>query len=176
VVEQLQGNVVDLSKMALGEGGTDVRNVVEWMRSIPSTLTRLKIDVPNASAEVVDALHSLVAKTTKLAELDVMEGNASKLNVLQLNGTEKVKAMDLSVETHWELEELGESEQLGPKLGPVSAAIIAACVQHNPVLESLKCAAARPRRVCAPHETAQHPLCDPLSNRLSSVCFLVSAC
>ena len=135
VVEQLQGNVVDLSKMALGEGGTDVRNVVEWMRSIPSTLTRLKIDVPNASAEVVDALHSLVAKTTTLAELDAMERNASHLNVLQLNGTEKVKEMNLS----WKF------------LGPVSAAIIAACVQRNPVLESLKCAV------------------------FSSVCFLVSA-
>lgn len=135
VVEQLQGNAVDLSKMALGEGGTDVGNVVEWMRSIPSTLTRLKIDVPNASAEVMDALHSLVAKTTTLAELDAMEGRASNLNVLQLNGTEKVKRMDLS----------------NKGLGPVSAAIIAACVQRNPVLESLKCAV------------------------FSSVCFLVSA-
>ena len=58
MVEQLQGNAVDLSNMALGEGGTDVGKVVEWMRSIiPSTLTRLKIDVPNASAKVVDALH-----------------------------------------------------------------------------------------------------------------------
>ena len=136
MVEQLQGDAVDLSKMALGEGGTDVRNVVEWMRSIPSTLTRLKIDVPNASAEVVDALHSLVAKTTTLAELDAMEGvYASNLNVLQLNGTERVKEMNLSRE----------------RLGPVSAAIIAACVQRNPVLESLKCAV------------------------FSSVCFLVSA-
>ena len=126
MVEQLQGNVVDLSKMALGEGGADVRNVVEWMRSIPSTLTRLKIDVPNASAEVVDALHSLVAKTTTLAELDAMEGvYASNLNVLQLNETEKVKKMDLRFK----------------QLGDVSAAIIAACVQRNPVLESLKCAA-----------------------------------
>ena len=139
MVEQLQGDAVDLSKMALGEGGTDVRNVVEWMRSIPSTLTRLKIDVPNASAEVVDALHSLVAKTTTLAELDAMdqwmEGSAIHLNVLQLNGTEKVKKMNLS----------------GRQLGPVSAAIIAACVQRNPVLKSLKCAV------------------------FSSVCFLVSA-
>jgi len=127
VVEQLQGNVVDLSEMALGEGGTDVRNVVEWMRSIPLTLTRLKIDVPNASAEVVNALHSLVAKTTTLAELDAMdiEGRESELNVLQLNGTRKLKEMNLS-------------EKL---LGPVSAAIIAACVQRNPVLESLECAA-----------------------------------
>ena len=142
VVEQLQGNVVDLSKMALGEGGTDVGKVVEWMRSIPSTLTRLKIDVPNASAEVVDALHSLVAKTTTLAELDAMEGSASKLNVLlRLNGAKKVKRMDLSSE----------------RLGPVSAAIIAACVQHNPVLESLQCAAARPRRVFAPQRDSSTP-------------------
>jgi hypothetical protein len=141
VVEQLQGNAVDLSKMALGEGGTDVGKVVEWMRSIPSTLTRLKIDVPNASAEVVDALHSLVAKTTTLAELDAMEGSVSKLNVLQLNGTEKVKRMDLSDE----------------RLGPVSAAIIAACVQRNPELESLKCAAARPRRVFAPQRDSSTP-------------------
>ena len=176
MVEQLQGNVVDLSKMALGEGGTDVRNVVEWMRSIPSTLTRLKIDVPNASAEVVDALHSLVAKTTTLVELDAMEGNVSKLNVLQLNGTERsIKTMDLSVDMQF-IEMLPSEQLASEQLGPVSAAIIAACVQHNPVLESLECAAARPRRVCAPHETAQHPLCDPLSNRLSSVCFLVSAC
>ena len=145
VVEQLQGNAVDLSKMALGEGGTDVGKVVEWMRSIPSTLTRLKIDVPNASAEVVDALHSLVAKTTTLAELDAMEGRASNLNVLQLNGTEKVKKKNLA----------------NKGLGPVSAAIIAACVQRNPVLESLKCAAARLCRVFAPHETDQHPLCAP---------------
>jgi len=135
VVEQLQGNAVDLSKMALGEGGADVRNVVEWMRSIPSTLTRLKIDVPNASAEVVDALHSLVAKTTTLAELDAMESNVSNLNVLQLNGTKRVKKKNLA----------------SKRLGPVSAAIIAACVQRNPVLESLKCAV------------------------FSSVCFLVSA-
>ena len=142
VVEQLQGNAVDLSKMALGEGGTDVGKVVEWMRSIPSTLTRLKIDVPNASAEVVDALHSLVAKTTTLAELDAMEGSASKLNVLlRLNGAKKVKRMDLSSE----------------RLGPVSAAIIAACVQHNPVLESLQCAAARPRRVFAPQRDSSTP-------------------
>ena len=140
MVEQLQGNAVDLSKMALGEGGTDVGKVVEWMRSIPSTLTRLKIDVPNASAEVVDALHSLVAKTTTLAELDAMEGSASKLNVLQLNGTEKVK------EIH------GKD---GEPFGPLSAAIIAACVQRNPVLESLECAARLSRAfLSAPIDTS----------------------
>jgi hypothetical protein len=156
VVEQLQGNAVDLSKMALGEGGTDVGKVVEWMRSIPSTLTRLEIDVPNASAEVVDALHSLVAKTTTLAELDAMEGSVSKLNVLQLNGTEKVKRMDLSDE----------------RLGPVSAAIIAACVQRNPELESLKCAAARPRRVFAPQRDSSTPT---LHSSLSRVFAFLSA-
>ena len=123
-VEPLMGNVVDLSEMALGEGGADVAVVVAWMHSNPSGLTRLKIDVPNASAEVVAALHWLVGQTTTLIDLDAMEKRALGLNVLQLNGTEKVKSMDLS----------------SKKLGPVSAALIAACIQHNPVLESLKCA------------------------------------
>ena len=59
---------------------------------------------------------------------DAMEEDARNLNVLQLNGTEKVKSMDLS----------------SKKLGPVSAAIIGACVRVNPVLESLKCAACPP--------------------------------
>ena len=128
-VEPLQGNVVDLSEMALGEGGADVAVVVAWMRSNPSGLTRLKIDVPKASAEVVAALHGLVAQTTTLVDLDAMEeGGAATLNVLQLNGTEKVKSMDLS----------------NKGLGPVSAAIITACIQHNAVLESLKCAASPP--------------------------------
>ena len=40
-VEPLQANVVDLSEMALGEGGADVAVVVAWMRSNPSGLTRL---------------------------------------------------------------------------------------------------------------------------------------
>ena len=125
-VELLQGNVVDLSEMALGEGGADVAVVVAWMHSNPSGLTRLKIDVPKASAEVVAALHGLVAQTTTLVDLDAMESAAS-LNVLQLNGTEKAKSMDLR----------------NKKLGPVSAAIIGACIQQNRVLESLECAAAR---------------------------------
>ena len=125
-VEPLQGNVVNLSQMALCEGGADVAFVLAWMDSNPSGLTRLKIDVPKASAEVVAALHGLVAQTTTLVDLDAMESVAS-LNVLQLNGTEKVKSMDLS----------------SKKLGPVSAAIVGACIQQNHVLESLKCAAAR---------------------------------
>ena len=131
-VEPLQGNVVDLSEMALGEGGADVAVVVAWMRSNPSGLTRLKINVPMASAEVVAALHELVAQTTTLVDLDAMEKHAATLNVLQLNGTEKVKSMNLS----------------GKGLGPVSAAIIAACVQHNAVLESLKCAAVQTECFC----------------------------
>ena len=144
-VDPLQGNVVDLSKMALGEGGAHVAVVVAWMRSNPSGLTRLEIDVPNASAEVVAALHGLVAQTTTLVDLNSMEKDAAKLNVLQLNGTEPVKLMDFG----------------GKKLGPVSAAIIAACIQRNRVLESLKCAAAPPCRVfafpSAPIDT--RPLC-----------------
>jgi hypothetical protein len=132
-VEPLQLNVVNLSLMALGEGGADVEFVVAWMRSNPSGLTRLEIDVPNTSAEVVAALHGLVAQTTTLVDLDVMEKGAPNLNVLQLNGTEHVKLMDLK----------------DKKLGPVSAAVIAACIQRNRVLESLKCAAALPCRVFA---------------------------
>ena len=128
-VEPLQGNVVNLSKKALRDVGVAV--VVAWMRSNPSGLTRLEIDAPNASAEVVAALQWLVAQTTTLVDLDVMEKDAPNLNVLQLNGTEQVKSMDLS----------------NKNLGPVSAAIIAACIQRNRVLESLKCAAAPPCRV-----------------------------
>ena len=127
-VEPLQANVVDLSEMALGEGGADVAVVVAWMRSNPSGLTRLKIDAPKANAEVVAALHALVAQTATLVDLDAMEKNAPDLNVLQLNGTEKVKSMDLSRKG----------------IGPVSAAIIGACVRVNPVLESLECAACPP--------------------------------
>ena len=153
-VEHLQGNVVDLSEMALGEGGADVAVVVAWMRSNPSGLSRLRIKVgqnlfvepcgsslhlapglqgvpkvyqgvPRASAEVVAALHGLVAQTTSLIDLDVVEEGAPHLNVLQLNGTAKVSSVDLS----------GKG-----RVGPVSATIIAACIQHNRVLEYLKCA------------------------------------
>ena len=81
--------------------------------------------VPRASAEVVAALHGLVAQTTSLIDLDVVEEGAPHLNVLQLNGTAKVSSVDLS----------GKG-----RVGPVSATIIAACIQHNRVLEYLKCA------------------------------------
>ena len=145
-VEPLQANVVDLSEMALGEGGADVAVVVAWMRSNPSGLTRLKIDVPKANAEVVAALHALVAQTATLVDLDAMDGRALTLNVLQLNGTEKVKSMDLS------RKELDLSRK---ELGPVSAAIIGACIQVNPILESLKCAAC-PLLDCLP--LCQRPL------------------
>ena len=123
-VEPLQGNVVDLTEMALGDDGADVKVVVAWMCSVPSGLTRLKVDVSKVSGEVVTALHGLVAQTMTLVDLDAMEKDAPNLNVLQLNGTEKVKALDFS----------------SKKLGPVTAAIIAACIQRNSVLESLKCA------------------------------------
>ena len=152
-VEPLQGNVVDLSQMALGEGGADVAFVVAWMDPNPSGLTRLKIDVPKASADVVAALHGLVAQTTTLVDLDAMEQGALNLNVLQLNGAEKVKSMDLSKK----------------KLGPVSAAIIGACIQQNRVLESLKCAAARLNRprvftfLSTPLDMTQHPPLLPCS-------------
>lgn len=85
--------------------------------------------VPRASAEVVAALHGLVAQTTSLIDLDVVEEGAPHLNVLQLNGTAKVSSINLS----------GSNGQ-GQGQGPVSATIIAACIQHNRVLEYLKCA------------------------------------
>ena len=93
------------------------------MQSIPSGLTRLKINLPNVCSEVATALHELVAQTTTLVDLDAMVQCAPNLNVLQLNGTEEVESMDLS------------SKSLGPLLG----AIIAACIQRNAVLKSLKC-------------------------------------
>ena len=123
-IEPLQGNVVDLTEMALGDDGADLKVVVAWMCSVPSGLTRLKVDVSKVSGEVVTALHGLVAQTMTLVDLDAMEKDAPNLNVLQLNGTEEVKALDFS----------------SKKLGPVSAAIIAACIQRNSVLESLQCA------------------------------------
>jgi len=125
-VEPLQGNVVDLTEMALGDGGADVKVAVAWMRSIPSGLTKLKVDLPKSNAEVMATLRELVAKTTTLVELDMMEGGNGKPNlyVLQLNGTDKVKSMDLK----------------NKSLGPMSAAIIAVCIQRNTVLESLECA------------------------------------
>jgi len=121
-VEPLQVNVVDLSGMSLGDGGVDVALIIEWMRSNPSGLTRLKMDVPSASGAVVVALHGLVVQTTTLVDLDVMEKGAHTLNMLQLNGTEKVEALDLSEK----------------KLGAVSAAVIAACIPCNYMLKSLK--------------------------------------
>ena len=63
-----------------------------------------------------------MAETRTLVDLDVMERDAPNLNVLQLNGTEAVKSVDLR----------------DRGLGPLSAAVIAACVKSNGVLEELK--------------------------------------
>ena len=132
-VEPLQANVVDLSEMALGEGDADVAVVVAWMRSNPSGLTRLKIDVPKASAEVVAALHALVAQTQSLVDLSVMDG--SSLPVLQLNGVESVEDIDVHV--------------AGKPHGPVSVAVIVACIRENRTLVKLRRAAPdRSRREC----------------------------
>ena len=167
-VEPLQDNVVDLSKMALGADEADVAVVIEWMRSNPSGLTRLTIDVAKASVDVVVALHELVAQTTTLIDLDVMEERASNLNVLQLNakGTEKLESIDLSSKS----------------LGPVSAASVSACVRDNPVLVSLKCALAthhtpRPNhahpttRACArTHENGFAFASAPLDRKANTFC------
>ena len=57
VVEQLQGNVVDLSGWDLAEeGSADSQLVVAWMASGPGGLTRLVLDGRKACAAVVDAL------------------------------------------------------------------------------------------------------------------------
>ena len=118
----LQANVVDLSEMDLKEGGADVKVVVAWMRSNPAGLTRLKVDYGKVAAEGVEALHVLVVETQTLVDLDVMEKGAADLNVLELNGTEAVKSVDLSKRG----------------LGPLSVAIIGACVKGNAVLEILE--------------------------------------
>ena len=125
-VQRLQGNVVDLSGWDLTEeGSADSQLVVAWMASGPGGLTRLVLDAPKACAAVVDALHALVAQTQSLVDLDVMEKNAANLNVLRLNGVEPVESIDES----------------NKKYGPVSAAIIAACVRVNRTVVELKCAA-----------------------------------
>lgn len=119
--EPLQGNVVDLSKMALAEGGEDVALVVAWMRSHPGGVSRLRVDAPAACAEVLAALGELVATTDSLVDLDLMEVGAANLNVLQLNGTEVVDALHLQ----------------GKGLGPVSAVIVAGCIRQNATVTAL---------------------------------------
>lgn len=119
--EPLQGNVVDLSKMSLAEGGADVALVVAWMRSSPGGVSRLKVDAPAACAEVRAALGELVASTDSLVDLDLMEEGGSKLNVLQLNGTEVVDVLHLQ----------------NKGLGPASAAIVAGCIRRNATVTAL---------------------------------------
>jgi len=92
-VQPLQGNIVDLSDWDLVEGSAEAQLVVEWMLSVPGGLTRLKLDTSMACA---GALHKLVAKTMTLVDLDLMEEDAANLNVLQLNGIERVEMIDLS--------------------------------------------------------------------------------
>ena len=138
-VQRLQGNVVDLSGWDLTEeGSADSQLVVAWMASGPGGLTRLVLDAPKACAAVVDALHALVAQTQSLVDLDVMEKNAANLNVLRLNGVEPVESIDES----------------NKKYGPVSAAIIAACVRVNRTVVELKCAAPA-KSVTARYPTAR---------------------
>ena len=121
-VQPLQESKVDASSMELAEGGSQVAFVASWMRSRPLGLTCLTINGQKVCDEVLVALQQLVAETTTLFDLDLMEG--CTLNVLQLNGVEPVASLDLSKKG----------------LRPTSAAIIGACISANPVLESLKCA------------------------------------
>ena len=120
-VQPLQGNVVDLSKWDLSEGSTSSRLVVEWMANGAGGLTRLVLDASKACAEVLAALHTLVAATKTLIDLSMMETGAPNLNVLQLNGVEPVESINMS----------------GKQLGPVSAAVIAVCVCGNTSLTRL---------------------------------------
>ena len=133
-VQRLQGNVVDLSAWDLREeGSADSQLVVAWMASGPGGLTRLVLDAPKACAAVVAALHALVAQTQSLVDLSVMDG--SSLPVLQLNGVEPVESIDVHVESK--------------PHGPVSAAVIAACIRENRTLVKLRRAAPdRSRREC----------------------------
>ena len=90
-------------------------------------LARLVLDATKACATVVAALHALVAQTRSLVDLSVMDG--SSLPVLQLNGVEPVESIDVHV--------------AGKPHGPVSAAVIAACVRVNRALVELRCASVR---------------------------------
>ena len=63
-----------------------------------------------------EALCKLAAKTTSLVDLSLMEKDARSLNVLQLNGTEPVAALDLK----------------GQKLRTGSGRIIGASLIVNP--------------------------------------------
>ena len=121
--EKLQSPSVDLSSMALAEGGADAALVVAWMRSQPAALRSLKIDVEGAGAPVVAALHDLVAETKSLIELDIGEAFPPKpLDARKLNGADKeCRSLDLREK----------------KLGPASARLIAVTLGANATLECL---------------------------------------
>jgi len=119
LVELLQGNVVDLRALELAKRGAHVALVTTWMGSNPAGLTKLTLDGSKVCAEVVDALPALAAGTSTLVDLDIKEGRS--LNILQLNGSEHVESLDLSKSNH----------------GPLSGAIICACIRGNRVLKTL---------------------------------------
>ena len=130
VVEALQTNQVDASSMKLADGGENVAVVTNWMRSSPPSLTRLKINGPEVCGAVLAALQQLVAETTTLVDVDVMEcqpsrdGHTFTLNVPQLKGTTPIEKIDLS----------------GKRLGVASAIVIASCIKGNASLKQLRCA------------------------------------
>ena len=127
VVEALHTNQVDASSMKLADGGENVAVVTKWMRSSPP-ITRLKINGKKVGGAVLAALQQLVAETTTLVEVDVMEfhpsrdGHTFTLNVPQLKGTTPTEKIDLSRK----------------ELGPMSAIIIASCIKDNSSLKELR--------------------------------------
>ena len=114
----LQASRVDLTGFDLGDDGVMVGTVVAWMESEPSALTSLTLDWGKVCGRVREALLGVVRKTHTLVALSVGEKGAMPLNPLQLNGREAVPSLDLS----------------GKRLGPGSAAVVAAEVSVNAVL------------------------------------------
>ncbi|EOD32716.1 hypothetical protein EMIHUDRAFT_230507 [Emiliania huxleyi CCMP1516] len=98
-----------------------VGTVVAWMKSEPSALTSLKLDWGKACGRVREAVLGVVRTTRSLVALSVGEDGAMPLNPLQLNGREAVTSLDLS----------------SKKLGPGSAAVVAAGLSVNGVLTNL---------------------------------------
>uniref|UniRef100_A0A7S2CJJ4 Uncharacterized protein n=1 Tax=Haptolina brevifila TaxID=156173 RepID=A0A7S2CJJ4_9EUKA len=119
LVAPLQLSVVDLSGWELQEGGAHANAVIRWMASNPPTLNKLTVDASTAGVDVLNALLDLVAITTSLTRLDVLEG--SDIDVLQLNGTKPSEAIDMR----------------GASFEAVSAAIIASCISANPHVRSV---------------------------------------
>ncbi|EOD35793.1 hypothetical protein EMIHUDRAFT_227352 [Emiliania huxleyi CCMP1516] len=122
VGDALKASGVDLTGLDLGsDDGVMVGTVVAWMESEPSALTSLTLDWGKVCGRVREALLGAVRKTHTLVALSVGEERAMPLNPLQLNGREAVPSLDLS----------------GKRLGPASAAVVAAGVSVNGVLTSL---------------------------------------